>query len=96
MPWGRRASPGGSGGGSVPAGRLLVLSVTGRARAVGPGGEEARTTAALGTGERMVVPLGRAVGIKMFSDGVLVVGLSEITGEGGKLRARQGLRSAPG
>ena len=54
---------------------LLVLSVTGRARAVGPGGEEARTTAALGTGERMVVPLGRAVGIKMFSDGVLVVGL---------------------
>jgi stage IV sporulation protein B len=62
---------------------LLVLSVTGRARAVGPGGEEARTTAALGTGERMVVPLGRAVGIKMFSDGVLVVGLSEITGEAG-------------
>ncbi|MCG4528684.1 SpoIVB peptidase [Intestinimonas massiliensis] len=62
---------------------LLVLSVTGRARAAGPGGEEARTTAAFGTGERMVVPLGRAVGIKMFSDGVLVVGLSEITGEAG-------------
>ena len=29
---------------------LLVLSVTGRARAAGPGGEEARTTAAFGTG----------------------------------------------
>ena len=32
---------------------------------------------------RTVVPLGRAVGIKLFSDGVLVVGLSEITTEAG-------------
>ena len=32
---------------------------------------------------RMVVPVGRAVGIKLFSDGVLVVGLSEIPTEGG-------------
>ena len=62
---------------------LLVLSVAGRARAAGPGGGEAQTAAAFGTGQRMVVPLGRAVGIKMFSDGVLVVGLSEITGEAG-------------
>ena len=63
---------------------LLVLSATGRARAVGPGGgEEARTVASFGTGQRMVVPLGRAVGIKMFSDGVLVVGLSEIAGDTG-------------
>ena len=32
---------------------------------------------------RMVVPLGRAVGIKLFSDGVLVVGMSELeTGQG--------------
>lgn len=35
------------------------------------------------TGGRMVVPLGRAVGIKLFSDGVLVVGMSELeTGQG--------------
>lgn len=33
--------------------------------------------------ERMVVPLGRTVGIKLFSDGVMVVGLSEVPGEDG-------------
>ena len=32
---------------------------------------------------RTVVPLGRAVGIKLFSDGVMVVGFSEIATEGG-------------
>jgi len=32
---------------------------------------------------RMVVPVGRAVGIKLFSDGVLVVGFSEIPTESG-------------
>lgn len=31
-----------------------------------------------------VIPMGRAVGIKLFSDGVLVVGLSEIPTEAGK------------
>ena len=32
---------------------------------------------------RMVIPVGRAVGIKLFSDGVLVVGMSELeTGQG--------------
>ena len=37
---------------------------------------------------RRVIPLGKAVGIKLFSDGVLVVGLSPVeTGEG---------RSCPG
>ncbi|SBW08121.1 SpoIVB peptidase [uncultured Eubacteriales bacterium] len=44
--------------------------------------------------DRTVVPLGRAVGIKMFSDGVLVVGLSEIaTADGAQAPARAcGLR----
>ena len=40
-------------------------------------------------GERMVIPLGRAVGIKLFSDGVVVVGLSEIeTGSGAAAPAK--------
>lgn len=34
---------------------------------------------------RMVIPMGRAVGIKLFSDGVLVVGLSEIATEEGQV-----------
>lgn len=33
---------------------------------------------------RTVIPMGRAVGIKMFSDGVMVVGLSELAGESGQ------------
>lgn len=43
---------------------------------------------------RSVIPLGRAVGIKLFSDGVLVVGLSEIaTADGAQAPARAcGLR----
>lgn len=32
---------------------------------------------------RTVIPMGRAVGIKLFSDGVMVVGLSELPGESG-------------
>ena len=32
-----------------------------------------------------VVPVGRAVGIKLFSDGVVVVGTSEVLTENGKL-----------
>lgn len=36
------------------------------------------------SGERTVIPVGRAIGIKLFSDGVLVVGLSEIATENGQ------------
>ena len=46
-----------------------------------------RTAAAEETGAavgRKVVPLGRAVGIKLFSDGVLVVGLSPVETDGGE------------
>ena len=35
-------------------------------------------------GEKQVIPLGRAVGIKLFSSGVLVVDLSAVTGESGE------------
>lgn len=36
-----------------------------------------------------VIPMGRAVGIKLFSDGVLVVGFSEIpTDDGKRLRLK--------
>lgn len=45
--------------------------------------EEFIQTAALSGGQRMVIPMGRAVGIKMFSDGVMVVGLAEVPGEAG-------------
>lgn len=34
-------------------------------------------------GETMVIPMGRAVGIKLFSDGVIVVGMSDIATEQG-------------
>ena len=44
--------------------------------------------------ERTVIPMGRAVGIKLFSDGVMVVGFSEVAGaEGSRAPARDcGLR----
>ncbi len=44
---------------------------------------------------RTVIPLGRTVGIKLFSDGVMVVGFSEVdTGEGHSAPAREcGLRA---
>lgn len=41
-----------------------------------PAGVEQSGTAA----ERCVIPIGRTVGIKLFSDGVLVVGLSDVRG----------------
>lgn len=43
----------------------------------------APASAAGGGGERMVIPLGRAVGIKLFSDGVIVIGMSDIDTERG-------------
>ncbi|MEG1857819.1 MAG: PDZ domain-containing protein, partial [Pseudoflavonifractor sp.] len=40
-------------------------------------------SAAMPSVSRTVIPMGRAVGIKLFSDGVLVVGLSEIASGAG-------------
>ena len=44
---------------------------------------ERPTQAAVETGARTVIPLGKAVGIKLFSDGVLVVGISPVETEEG-------------
>ena len=57
----------------LTAAALLALSLAPGARAAESAGEEPRT----------VIPLGRAVGIKLFAQGVLVVGLSDITTEEG-------------
>ena len=52
-------------------------------------GYEAAVTATPGC-QRQLVPVGRAVGIKLFSDGVLVVGLSEVeTSSGAKEPGRE-------
>lgn len=40
-------------------------------------------------GEKTVIPLGQAVGIKLFADGVLVVEVSELEGVSGKSPAQQ-------
>lgn len=42
-----------------------------------------RPAAAAGREQTMVIPMGRAVGIKLFSDGVVVVGLADISTERG-------------
>lgn len=60
------------------AAALLLLNLGGRAEAA-----EAVPALAMPGGQKMVVPMGRAVGIKLFSDGVLVVGLAEVPGQGG-------------
>lgn len=76
--------------GALAAGLLLGLLGQG-----GPGALAAEATA-MGSreGPRMVVPVGRAVGIKLFSDGVMVVGFSQIpAAEGNVVPARScGLR----
>ena len=46
--------------------------------------QEAVQTMAAGVGDQ-VIPVGKAVGIKLFSDGVLVVGLTEVETEAGAL-----------
>lgn len=57
---------------------IFLLGLGSRAAAA-----ESVPAAAVPGGQKMVVPMGRAVGIKLFSDGVLVVGLTEVPGEGG-------------
>ncbi len=54
--------------------------VTEQAVSAGAWVETARAAAGEPTTGRCVVPVGRAVGIKLFSDGVLVVGLSDVQG----------------
>ena len=62
--------------------RALVLLTAAAMLAIAlvPG---ARAADSQGDAPRTVIPLGRAVGIKLFAQGVLVVGLSDITTEDG-------------
>lgn len=74
--------------GVLAAGVLLGLLGQGAARA-------AEDSTVMGPDRpRMVVPVGRAVGIKLFSDGVMVVGFSQIPAAGGNVTParRCGLR----
>ena len=61
----------------------LLLGLLGQ----GGGAALAAEATAMGAGEppRMVVPMGRAVGVKLFSDGVMVVGFSQIPAAGGNV-----------
>ena len=67
-------------------GLVLVAAVAMTLLGLGvrPASAEALPAMAAAEGARMVVPMGRAVGIKLFSDGVLVVGLSDVSGAGGE------------
>ena len=63
---------------------LLCFGAFGRAKAAAP-------AFAAGTERRSLVPVGKAVGIKLFSDGVMVVGLAESTAGGPSPAAQAGL-----
>ena len=69
---------------AVLLGMLLLAAVPARAAGV----------PAAGGGVRTLIPVGRAVGVKLFSDGVMVVGLADVeTGAGSDNPARRcGLR----
>ena len=70
--------------------RLLAVAVTlgmvfgaGGWRAQAAGSTSAGQSGQTASGGRTVIPIGRAVGIKLFSDGVMVVGLSDVETQGG-------------
>ena len=54
-----------------------------RASAANQASSTTALTSSVAKETRTVIPMGRAVGIKLFSDGVMVVGLSEISTEQG-------------
>lgn len=75
-----------------PGRAALLRGVLAAAVLLGPLGQgsvfaqAAEGSAMTGAAEhRMVVPLGKAVGIKLFSDGVMVVGFSQIPAAGGNV-----------
>ncbi len=63
---------------------LLCFAAFGKTRAAAP-------VFAAETEQRTLVPVGKAVGIKLFSDGVMVVGLAESTAGGPSPAAQAGL-----
>jgi len=75
-------------------GMAVLLMLTGAALAH-EGGEAPEAVACLASGEKRLVPVGQTVGIKLFSRGVMVVGLADVATEDGEASpARQcGLRT---
>ena len=79
----QRRRPGWAAAGAAALGLLLACLLPGRPVWAAPARPDAVAAAAVAGAGGEVIPLGRAVGIKLFSDGVLVVGLSSIdTAEG--------------
>jgi len=72
------------GGVAAAAAAGFLLSLVMMSAAVPTAGPEAVAAAAWQGEEKELIPLGRAVGIKLFSDGVLVVGLSAVETENGR------------
>ena len=75
-----------------PGRRALLRGALAAVMLLGPLGQgaplarAAEVSAVAGAeGPRMVIPIGRAVGIKLFSDGVMVVGFSQIPAAGGNV-----------
>ena len=61
---------------------LLVLTLSGDRALAAPAWDAAACAGSVEIGDT-VIPLGRAVGIKLFSDGVVVTGLSDVESSGG-------------
>lgn len=61
---------------------LLVLTLSGDRALAAPAWNAAACAGSVEIGDT-VIPLGRAVGIKLFSDGVVVTGLSDVESSGG-------------
>lgn len=79
----RQRRPGRAAAGAAALCLLLASLLPGRTAWAAPARPDAVAAAAVAGAGEEVIPLGRAVGIKLFSDGVLVVGLSSIeTAEG--------------
>ena len=62
----------------LTAAAVVLLGLAGR-----PARAQALPAMAAAQSSHMVIPMGRAVGIKLFSDGVLVVGLSDLSAQEG-------------
>ena len=65
-------------------GQAAVQAMSGAGEETAVAAWSVRTAAPSEIAGRQVVPMGRAVGIKLFSDGVMVVGFSEIATEEGR------------
>ena len=92
----QRRRPGWAAAGAAALGLLLACLLPGRPVWAAPARPDAVAAAAVAGAGGEVIPLGRAVGIKLFSDGVLVVGLSSIDTAEGPAAARTDQRPEGG